>query len=205
MKRIFSIKRGNPLNFLGPVLLVLIGVVGFYTIKRRGLLGLAGDLIGVDQSGASAGVETSESVLKSIEDKMKSLGISVRDQHKMVANELFSLFNEKHLNPLSFRFWSQNLYVDTQQRIVAKLLDYWSSNNAAHPDLKAIAVAYGVRVANNRQNALLGFLWDNTKGSLYDHMSWYMDDSLPVDNKYLGDTHAADIKRVLLMAMRNEF
>ncbi|MCC6288107.1 MAG: hypothetical protein IT249_09485, partial [Chitinophagaceae bacterium] len=95
-------------------------------------------------------------------------------------------------------------YVDTQQQIVAVLLDYWNMDLNSYPaNLKAIFSAYGVRAATNRQNALGGFLWDNTKGNLFDHIAWYMDETLPIDNKYLGTTHPADIKRLLLEVLRS--
>ncbi|OJY90619.1 MAG: hypothetical protein BGP13_19535 [Sphingobacteriales bacterium 40-81] len=205
MKRSIKKKQVKSLLFsLLPFgLIVLAAVFVFNYVKRRGLLGALGGLIGIEQSGASLSAEQSENVVNSLSGELASKGVPVTNEHKLTANQLFNLINEAHLNPFSSRFYSQTLYTDTQQQVVAILLDYYDLGTNNYPsNLKAIMAAYGVRVANNRQNVLLGFLWDNTKGNLYDHIAWYIDEKLPIENTYLGTYHPADVKQEILKALK---
>ncbi|MFT3945941.1 MAG: hypothetical protein QM763_03115 [Agriterribacter sp.] len=204
MKKLNFKRSGKTLlSFLPFGLFVLVALFIFNYVKRRGLLGAFGGLLGIEESGASLSSEQSESVVNSLSGELTAKGVTVTNEHKLVANQLFNLINEAHLNPFSSRFYSQSLYTDTQLQVVAILLDYYSFMDGTYPaNLKAIMSAYGVRVANNRQNLLLGFIWDNTKGNLYDHLAWYLDDSLPIDNKYLGTQHPADVKQVILNALK---
>ncbi|MGN6437532.1 MAG: hypothetical protein ACTHMM_13410 [Agriterribacter sp.] len=185
----------------GLAILALLFV--FQYIKRRGLLGALGGVLGVEESGSSQSIEGSESAVDRMSKDLAAKGVTVKNEHQLVANQLFALINEAHVNPLSVRFWSQNLYIRTQYEVCSILLDYFNATDGFNGNLKAIMVAYGVRNANNRQNALLGFVWDNAKGNLYDHIAWYMDDVLPdTKNPINNIDQPRDVKREILKALK---
>jgi hypothetical protein len=193
--------------FLPLGLLAVVAIWLFNYISKRGLLGALGGLLGIDQSGSARSVEESEQVVKNMSNDITGKGVKITNEYTITANQLFNLINSGVVNPLSSSFWSGVLSDDIQKQIFAILLDYYKDGN--NTALKAIMVAYGVRTANNRQSPFLGFLWDNSKGNLYDHIQWYTGrlsgegQYNGVWNKYLNEWHAVDVKQTILQILKS--
>ncbi|MEO8933123.1 MAG: hypothetical protein ABI295_02360 [Xanthomarina sp.] len=114
---------------------------------------------------------------------LKLKGVVPGAYHANIANSVFTIFNTSGgFSDLS-QIFSSSISYNLQTQIFNLL------TNISPSDLAAVHVSYGVRKLNNRQSTLLGFIWDDTNGTLRDHVNRY----------FSGDARGNKQKKPLLL------
>lgn len=157
----------NPLLFFGIILVLFL----IFTDKLKNLFaGLTNaGLTATDGLKDAANNVLSVSDMESkrqVESVFQPKNFTPKNSDKIDAETAYSIVND---NEFSF---SQKL----SQTKAAELNRLLMTKKAVN--LAGILHAYGSRYAINRQHRALGFIWDNTKGTLIEHITRYFPDNL---------------------------
>lgn len=130
-----------------------------------GISGLVTKVLGATKSGDDQKNDVNKQLITDMKTKAASKGLTPSPLHVSKSNQIYEL-----INSINSIFTSE-----LSEEIAQKILEIIKVNRYIS-DRACIIIAYGVRRPENRQHPLLGFIWDETNGTLRDHVSRYFPD-----------------------------
>lgn len=130
-----------------------------------GVSGLVTRVLGATKSGDDQKNDSNVKLITDMKTAAASKGLTPSAVHVSKAVQIYELINS--INSI----FTSGLSEET----AAKILEIIKVNRYIS-DRACIIIAYGVRRPENRQHPLLGFIWDETNGTLRDHVARYFPD-----------------------------
>jgi hypothetical protein len=176
-------------KYLGPVLNVLmmlllpVGIVIVFTFIVKALkldqyFKSLRDMITGGSQGGAAAIDAAQAAVDKTKELLKKKAIEIQPVDQQRANTLYNAINTANL--WRGLFGMRSLNVDQSKEIKELFTKVWDINSSDNweEQYARLYAAYGVRTVNNRQSVLLGFVWDETSGTVVDHIQRYINSDL---------------------------